>query len=92
MSSPRPRRSLSGLNRLRQAWTSRRESRLDQIDLLERRTLLAQVSWIQAGNGSMGACGQIEFLTKKFGLTSRQESSGKGDSWKLETFQMEPCG
>ena len=25
-------------------------------------------------------------------LTSRQESSGKGDSWKLETFQMEPCG
>ena len=21
-----------------------------------------------------------------------QESSGKGDSWKLETFQMEPCG
>ena len=25
-------------------------------------------------------------------LTSREESSGKGDSWKLETFQMEPCG
>ena len=21
-----------------------------------------------------------------------QESSGKEDSWKLETFQMEPCG
>src|SRR5271157_3571767 len=26
------------------------------------------------------------------GLTSRQESSGKEDSRKLETFQMEPCG
>jgi hypothetical protein len=26
------------------------------------------------------------------GPTSRQESSGKEDSWKLETFQMEPCG
>ena len=25
-------------------------------------------------------------------LTSREESSGKEDSWKLETFQMEPCG
>ena len=25
-------------------------------------------------------------------LTSRQESSGKEDSRKLETFQMEPCG
>ncbi len=31
-------------------------------------------------------------LCRKRGLTSRQESSGKGDSWKLETFQMEPCG
>ena len=29
---------------------------------------------------------------RKDELTSRQESSGKGDSWKLETFQMEPCG
>ena len=28
----------------------------------------------------------------KLGLTSRQESSGKEDSRKLETFQMEPCG
>src|SRR5271166_1435807 len=27
----------------------------------------------------------------KLGLTSRQECSGKEDSWKLETFQMEPC-
>ena len=26
------------------------------------------------------------------GLLSCQESSGKEDSWKLETFQMEPCG
>jgi hypothetical protein len=55
MSSPSPRRSLPGLNRLRQARTSRRKYRFDQIDLLERRTLLAQVSWILAGNGSMGA-------------------------------------
>src|SRR5208283_165326 len=31
-------------------------------------------------------------ITRKDELTSRQESSGKGDSWKLETFQMEPCG
>ena len=29
---------------------------------------------------------------RKTELTSRQESSGKEDSWKLETFQMEPCG
>jgi len=29
---------------------------------------------------------------KLMGLASRQESSGKEDSWKLETFQMEPCG
>ena len=37
--------------------------------------------------------GQTEFqVNLKLGLTSRQESSGKGDSWKLETFQMEPCG
>ena len=31
-------------------------------------------------------------LCRKRGLTSRQESSGKEDSRKLETFQMEPCG
>ena len=31
-------------------------------------------------------------LARKDEPTSRQESSGKGDSWKLETFQMEPCG
>src|SRR5271157_5674735 len=37
--------------------------------------------------------GQTEFqVNLKLGLTSRQESSGKEDSWKLETFQMEPCG
>ena len=29
---------------------------------------------------------------RKDELTSRQESSGKEDSRKLETFQMEPCG
>ena len=29
---------------------------------------------------------------RKPALTSRQESSGKEDSRKLETFQMEPCG
>ncbi len=32
------------------------------------------------------------FSGKNDGLTSRQESSGKEDSRKLETFQMEPCG
>jgi len=32
------------------------------------------------------------FFQGKNELTSRQESSGKEDSWKLETFQMEPCG
>jgi len=34
---------------------------------------------------------ELRWRMKK-GTTSRQESSGKGDSWKLETFQMEPCG
>ena len=29
---------------------------------------------------------------RKDALTLAEESSGKGDSWKLETFQMEPCG
>src|SRR5271157_3821275 len=29
---------------------------------------------------------------RKPDMTSRQESLGKEDSWKLETFQMEPCG
>jgi len=32
---------------------------------------------------------QFIFSGKNDELTSRQESSGKGDSWKLETFQME---
>src|SRR5208337_215789 len=35
---------------------------------------------------------QFIILARKDEPTSRQESSGKGDSWKLETFQMEPCG
>ena len=40
-----------------------------------------------------GHGGQTEFqVNLKLGLTSRQESSGKEDSRKLETFQMEPCG
>ena len=34
----------------------------------------------------------IFYSLEKADLTSRQESSGKEDSWKLETFQMEPCG
>jgi len=51
MSSPSPRRSRAGLNRPRQARPSRREYRFDQIESLERRTLLAPVSWILAGNG-----------------------------------------
>ena len=38
------------------------------------------------------AWGQTEFqVNLKLGLTSRQESSGKEHSRKLETFQMEPC-
>ena len=39
------------LDRPRQAPPSRREYRFDQIESLERQTLLAQVSWILAGNG-----------------------------------------
>jgi len=35
---------------------------------------------------------QFIILARKDELTSRQESSGKEDSRKLETFQMEPCG
>jgi hypothetical protein len=43
------------LDRPPQARTSRRKRRFDQIEWLERQTLLAQVSWIQAGNGNKGS-------------------------------------
>jgi len=39
------------LDRSRQARTSGREYRFDQIESLGRQTLLAQVLWILAGNG-----------------------------------------
>ena len=34
----------------------------------------------------------VKLTPEQLGLISREESSGKEDSWKLETFQMEPCG
>jgi len=39
------------LDRPRQARTSRRKYRFDQVESLERQNLLAEVSWILAGNG-----------------------------------------
>jgi len=44
------------LDRPRQARTSRRKYRFDQVESLERQTLLAPVSWILAVNESMGSC------------------------------------
>src|SRR5208337_1348654 len=46
----------------------------------------------EPGNPVSGNPVQEIILARKDEPTSRQESSGKGDSWKLETFQMEPCG
>ena len=50
----------------------------------------------QVGEGGAGLRAVIRcrciFSGKNGELTSRQESSGKEDSRKLETFQMEPCG
>ncbi len=54
MFSPSPRCSLAGLNRLRQARPCRRKYRFGHIDLFERRTLLAQLTWFLAGIGYMG--------------------------------------
>src|SRR5208337_54167 len=66
------------------------------------RELLGRTGLLYTGDCKMAALetrGEIDahgdfYLTPlpMTGETSRQESSGKGDSWKLETFQMEPCG
>ncbi|MFI5460594.1 MAG: hypothetical protein ACHRXM_34705, partial [Isosphaerales bacterium] len=51
MSTPNPRRFLLGSRRLRRARVFRRNYRCELIESLEPRTLLANVSWILAGNG-----------------------------------------
>src|SRR5271166_6350012 len=48
--------------------------------------------WKSGVSGNPEIRCQFIILARKDELTSRQESSGKEDSRKLETFQMEPCG
>ncbi len=59
-------------------------------DLHDRLSRLARREW--TGGHLLCQALALHEAHAEIVLTSRQESSGKGDSWKLETFQMEPCG
>ena len=57
-------------------------------------TTLLHAAYIELAQGWPRGQTDLEVFVEKLLNQSdlAQESSGKGDSWKLETFQMEPCG